>query len=141
MPLGSSLLASYIMLTMAMVPPMMAIASKPDQADIYAICGAMLGAMLAGLEAVKNNRDYFRISSVILASSGVGTVVPGVLAYRFLSTESVAQLTWHTWAFAGLICSLGGWALVHGCMTVFIKRIPRALDRQMNRFDPPDAPQ
>lgn len=141
MPIGSSLLASYIMLTIALVPPMVAITSKPDQADIYAVCGAMLGAMLAGLEAVKNNRDYFRIASVILASSGVGTVVPGVLAYRLLSPESVASLTWHTWSFAGLICALGGWAFVHGLMTVSMKRIPRALEKQMNRFDPPDLPQ
>jgi hypothetical protein len=129
------------MLCMASVPPIMAIASKPDQADIYAVCGAMLGAMLAGLEAVKNNRDYFRIASVLLASSGVGTVVPGVLAYRLLSVDAVAALTWHSWAFAGLICSLGGWAFVHGLMTVSMKRIPRALDKQMDRFDPPDAPQ
>lgn len=142
MPLGSSFLAAYLTLTLGVIPVVAAASTAgPGQSDIFAMVGAALGAVLAGLEAIKRGRDYRHLASVILASSGVGCIAPGAILYSSLAPDRLESLTWHSWAATGFVCALGGWAFAHGVMSVFLRRLPRAIDRQFDRIDPPSTPQ
>lgn len=143
MPLGTTIAASYSTIILTAVGAAIASAGAvmlPDQRDAFAVSGAMLGSVLAVLEALKRGRDFRHLASVFIASSAIGGFGPGATIHWMIAADKIDEITWHVWSAAGFVFALAGWATTHACMSVFMRRIPTMIEKQVDRFDPPSRP-
>lgn len=140
MPLGTTIAASYSTVILTAICAAVASAGAvmlPDQRDAFAVSGAMLGSVLAVLEALKRGRDFRHLASVFIASSAIGGFGPGAAIHWLIIPEKIDEITWHVWSAAGFVFALAGWATTHACMSIFMRRIPTMIEKQVDRFDPP----
>lgn len=139
--LSSCILAQAATLFVCLVlVPAVVITSAPTNADVYAVLGAALASALAGLEALSQKKNLLTVSSVLLASAGIGAMGPGAaisIATSVLPSEWqkwIPGMTWNVWAFMGLIFGIGGWGIVRGLMNISRKRLPELVEEQIDRI-------
>jgi len=97
-----------------------AFATVPGAFDVVAVIGAMLATVIAVLDARKRDCSPANTVSVILGSSFVGSMLPGVL-FCNVWPELAARFTWHVWASLGFLAGLIGWTIVRA-VSSFIER-------------------
>jgi hypothetical protein len=122
----ASLMASVVAITQARFDP-----------DIVAVLGAILAAVIAVIEAREKNRTLTHTISVFIASSGVGSVLPGSIVWTFWP-EKVTTLSWHVWAIAGGVSGLLGWSLTAAVLALR-SRVPGLVNRTADRLLPPES--
>jgi len=98
-----------------------AVGNSPGAYDIVAVIGAMLATVIAVLDARKRDSTPANTVSVILGSSFVGSMLPGVLFLNVWPTLA-ARFTWHVWASLGFIAGLIGWSVVRAVGAVIERR-------------------
>lgn len=91
--------------------------ATPTTLDAWAAVGASVGAMIAVIEALKKDRSWTHLASVLAASWFLGLIGPAVIV-QFAAPEMKPQLSWHAWAGLGFLVALVGWAVVAAVLTV-----------------------
>ncbi len=111
-------LAEVLTLLMSSIP-IAIVVTGPTTSDHYALAGAALAALIAGLYALSRRRAFLNVALTVISSAGVGTMGPGIflIIMQLISPSFVTYLytalTWHAYAGGGFFFGLGGWALVH----------------------------
>jgi predicted membrane protein len=118
MPITTAICSIPVFAALLAMPVASVIVNHPGAADAYAVLGAMIGSIMALVEARKKDRSIAHTLSVFLGSASMGAFLPGI-AYQmgiwrgWLSVESLPYITWQAWAAAGVGCGLFGWGVLH----------------------------
>jgi hypothetical protein len=118
MPLLTAALTIPVLATALAIPATALVIEKPQAADIYAVLGAILASLISLIEARYKGRDLGPALTNFLASASAGSFAPkiGFLILVQLGTlthESAIVRAWEAWAFAGFVCGLNGWLVIH----------------------------
>jgi predicted membrane protein len=109
--------------------------SGPDTRDAWAMTGAMLGTVIAVLEARKKDRSLASTVTVVIASAFSGAVAPGLVVANWFP-QFAERMTWHLWSASGFAASVVGWAFVIAAMRALITRAPATGEAIADRFAP-----
>ena len=116
------------------VAAVVAAMAGPAPRDSWAAVGAMLGTVVAVLEARKKDRSLASTVTVVITSAVSGAVAPGAVVLNWF--PQYANISWHVWAGLGFGTSLVGWAIVIATMRVLISRAPAAGESFANKVFP-----
>lgn len=117
MPIKTLSIFSFGWLTMPIASALVATLATPTTLDAWAAVGASVGSMIAVIEALKKDRSWPHLASVLGASWFLGLIGPAVIV-QFFAPEIKPQLSWHAWAGLGFLVALVGWAVVAAVLTV-----------------------
>ncbi len=114
--------------------------AAPHNTDVASVFGASVAASLVFAEARKKDRDLLNLCITIIVSVGFGVIGPGVfaaisLAKGWITPEQLETVTWHAWAFAGLIFSLVGWTASLSTYSLIADKIPAWIARRTEFLD------
>ena len=109
--------------------------TQPVAYDIVAVIGAMLATVIAVLDARKRDSTPANTVIVILGSSCVGSMLPGVL-FCNVWPELATRFTWHIWAALGFLAGLMGWTIVRAVCAVIERRKDSILSSLEERYLP-----
>ena len=137
MPLTAALSSLPFLATLLAIPVAgVVIATAPAGNDICAVLGALIASVLALVEARKKDRSTGHTISVFLGTASVGSFLPGIavqlaVLQGWLTQVTGDSLTWQAWAFAGLVCGMNAWWILHG--------VNRFLQRRAEKYfgEPP----
>lgn len=118
MPILAAAFTIPVLATALAVPATALVIEHPRAADVYAVLGAILASLISLIEARYKGRDLGPALTNFLASAAAGSFTPkiGFLCLVQLGTmthESAIVKAWEVWAFAGFICGLNGWLVIH----------------------------
>jgi hypothetical protein len=118
MPIIAAAFTIPVIATALAIPASALIIEHPKAADVYAVLGAILASLISLIEARYNGRELGPSLTNFLASAAAGSFAPkiGFLCFVQLGTlthESVIVKAWEAWAFAGFVCGLNGWLVIH----------------------------
>ncbi len=112
---------------------LLAALSGPDTRDAWAMTGAMLGTVIAVIEARKKDRSLASTISVVIASAFTGTVAPGAVVALWFP-EFSDKINWQIWSGCGFAAALVGWGFILAFMKFFVNRAPKLIESLSNRF-------
>jgi hypothetical protein len=118
MPLLAAAFTIPAIATALAIPATALVVEHPRAADVYAVLGAILASLISLIEARYKGRELGPSLTNFLASAAAGSFAPkiGFLCLVQLGTlthESVIVKAWEVWAFAGFVCGLNGWLVIH----------------------------
>lgn len=145
MPLITAVCSVPVIAAVAALPVIGVVVSHPSSSDAYTVLGAVLASIVALIEARKKDRELSHTISVFLGSAAMGSFLPGIFyqiaLWRQWLTESTTHfLTWQVWAFAGLLCGLNGWAMLHVINGLLRKRAEALRRRILGDSTDPENP-
>jgi predicted membrane protein len=118
MPIIAAAFTVPVLATALAVPATALVIEHPQAADAYAVLGAILASLISLIEARYKGRDLRPALTNFLASASAGSFAPKIgflclVQLGTLTAESVIVKAWEVWAFAGFICGLNGWLVIH----------------------------
>jgi hypothetical protein len=118
MPIIAAAFTLPVLATALAIPASALIIEHPRAADVYAVLGAILASLISLIEARYKGRELGPSLTNFLASAAAGSFAPkiGFLCFVQLGTlthESMIVKAWEAWAFAGFVCGLNGWLVIH----------------------------
>jgi MFS family permease len=129
MPLGTTYSIAQILL---MFPALVvAMLKGPEAPDVYAVLGAVFATVIVTLDAkTKTRRETI---SLIMGCGGFGSIAPGLIIH-WVIPHTYELLTWHSWAFLGLVFGGFGYSLVKLIWFVAGKRAGEIVEERINHY-------
>lgn len=112
--------------------------AAPGGADMASLFGTAMACVIVLVESRKKDRDVGNIASALAGSFSGGLIGPGVLITFFqwkewTTAQFTSDLSWHSYAFLGLVFGLMGWSFALTMYSIFTDKLPGWLRR---KFDP-----
>ena len=111
MKLQSHPITTLISLASPLLPTLIAAMLAPTSQDSWSAVGASVAVVFVVADVMKRDKSFLRLMVVGLVSFFTGCTGPGIFML-YHSPEFSNKLTWHGWAFLGLVFGLIGWAVI-----------------------------
>lgn len=118
MPIIAAAFTIPVLATALAIPATALVIEQPRVTDVYAVLGAILASLISLIEARYKGRDLGPALTNFLASASAGSFAPKIgylllVQIGTITDESAVVRAWEAWAFAGFVCGLNGWLVIH----------------------------